>query len=301
MDPNNLNAVTLQSCKDIARQDSQTILSSRASAATKTAVLLMTTYKRIEYRAQFLSLNLIQLHQLDKIIFRFHLRVISNMNGFPYALLYGDSKYGGVGLQRLSDTITIDKLRNLYACLQSNHFTASVSNGLISRAARLQYGLTRPDQYLRLEPVKGATYYMNSILEWGKAIDCYLCRHVNRPAACTLDSTLEEIVTTPLTAKEVQTLHLHNTLTIGEIILDDTTNKKWNISQKLRWIRTKMPDQPPSDKRMLLRPGQYWRAQTTHPQLRSGSVCKIFYVTYDQLITFRHWTTTTYNTTSKYR
>ena len=223
------------------------------------------------------------------------------MIGFPYALLYGDSKYGGVGLQRLSDTITIDKLRNLYACLQSDHFTASASNGLISRAARLQYGLTRPDQYLRLEPVKGATYYMKSILEWGKTMDCYLCRHGHRPAACTLDATLEEIATTPLTAKEVRTLHQHNTLTIGELIHDDTTNRRWNISQKLRWIRTKLPDQPPADKRMLLRPGQYWKAQTTHPPLRHGSVCEILHVTYDQLITFRHWTPTTYSATSKYR
>ena len=156
--PNNLNAVTLQSCKDITRQDSQTILSSRASAATKTAVLLMTTYKRIDCRAQFSSLNVIQLHQLNKIIYQFHLRVSSNMNGFLYALLYGDGKYGGVGLKRLSDTITIDKLQNLYDCLQSDLFTASASNGLTSRAARLQYGVTRPGQYLPLEPVKGATY-----------------------------------------------------------------------------------------------------------------------------------------------
>ena len=141
----------------------------------------MTTYKRIEHRAQFSSLSLLQLRQLDKIIYRFHLRVSSNTNGLPYALLYGDSKYRGVDIKRLSDTITIDKLRNLYACLQSDHFAASASNGLISRAARLQYGLTRPDQYLRLEPVKGATYYMKSILEWGKEIKCYLCRHGKRP------------------------------------------------------------------------------------------------------------------------
>ena len=99
MDPKNLNAVTMQSCKDKSKQDSQTILSSRALAATKTAVLLMTTYKRIEYRAQFESLNLLQLHQLVKIIYRFHLRVSSIINGFPYALLCGDSKYGGVGLK----------------------------------------------------------------------------------------------------------------------------------------------------------------------------------------------------------
>ena len=137
----------------------------------------MTTYKRIEYRAQFSSLNLLQLRQLDKNIYQFHLRVSSNMNGFPYALLYGDSKFGGVGLKRLSDTITIDKLRNLYTCLQSDHFTASASNGLIARAARLQYGITRPDQYLRLESVTGATYYMKSILEWGKEMNYYLCRH----------------------------------------------------------------------------------------------------------------------------
>ena len=100
MDSNNLNAVTLQTCKDIARQNSQAIQSSRAPAATKTAVLLMTTYKCIEYSAQFSSLNLLQLRQLDKIISRFHLRVSSNINGFPYAQLYGDSKYGGVGLKR---------------------------------------------------------------------------------------------------------------------------------------------------------------------------------------------------------
>ena len=101
MDPTNLNAVTLQTSKDIASQDNQTILSSRASAATKTAVLLTTTYKRIENRAKFSSLNLFQLHQLDKIIYFFNLRVICNMNDFSYALLHGDNKYGVVGLKRL--------------------------------------------------------------------------------------------------------------------------------------------------------------------------------------------------------
>ena len=77
----------------------------------------MTTYKRIEYRAQFSSLNVVQLRQLNKIIYRFHLKESYHINGFPYALLYGDSKYGVVGLKGLSDTIPIDKLRNLYACL----------------------------------------------------------------------------------------------------------------------------------------------------------------------------------------
>ena len=91
--------MTLQSCKDIARQESQTIQSSRASSATKAAVLVMTTYKRAEYRAQFSSLNLPYIRQFDKAIYQFHLRVSSNMNGFPYALLYADAKYGGVGLK----------------------------------------------------------------------------------------------------------------------------------------------------------------------------------------------------------
>ena len=57
LDPDNLNAVTLQSCKDIARKDSQKIKSSRASAATNLAVLVMTTYKRVEYRAQWVSVR----------------------------------------------------------------------------------------------------------------------------------------------------------------------------------------------------------------------------------------------------
>ena len=36
--------------------------------------------------------------------------------------------------QTPADTITIDKLRSLYACLQSDHYTASEGNGLLSRA-----------------------------------------------------------------------------------------------------------------------------------------------------------------------
>ena len=42
--------------------------------------------------------------------------------------------------------------------------------------------------------MKGTTYYMKSILEWEKEMDCYLCRHGQRPAELTLGATLEEIV-----------------------------------------------------------------------------------------------------------
>ena len=61
--------------------------------------------------------------------------------------------------------ITIDKLRNLYACLQSDHFMASASNGLLSRAVWLHYRHTRQDRYIEVLPVKIVTYYMKRILE----------------------------------------------------------------------------------------------------------------------------------------
>ena len=74
--------------------------------------------------------------------------------------------------------------------------------------------------------MKGETYYMKSILEWGRAMDCYLCKHGQRPAALTLDATLEEIVATTLTVKEVRALHLHYKLMIGEIIHEDNINRR---------------------------------------------------------------------------
>ena len=60
------------------------------------------------------------------------------MNGFPYALLYTNAKYGRVGLKNSSDIFTLDNLRNLEACLPSDHFTASASNGHLSRSVGMQ-------------------------------------------------------------------------------------------------------------------------------------------------------------------
>ena len=147
------------------------------------------------------------------------------MIGFPYALLYEYSKYRGVGLTLMSDTITIDRLRNLYACLQSDHYIASAGNGLLSRAVRLQYGMPRPDQFLRLQPVKGATYYMKNTIEWRKHMDCYLRRHVQRPAELTIDATLEEIATPTLTTLAKRKPYKDNTLVISEILHDTNTEK----------------------------------------------------------------------------
>ena len=75
----------------------------------------MTTYKRVEYKAQFSSLNLLQIRQSDISIYRFHSKVSFNINGFPYELLDGENKCLGVGIKRLFDTITVDKLQYIYA------------------------------------------------------------------------------------------------------------------------------------------------------------------------------------------
>ena len=146
------------------------------------------------------------------------------MNGFPYALLYRDCKYDKVRLKFLADTITKAKLRKLHPCLQSDHINTSASNGLMFRAARLQYGLTCPDQFLRLELIKRATYCVSV----GDGILSVRARaHL---AALTLDATLEELVYTTLTAKEVRTLHDHNTLTIGK--KNKTTTRTGSRTQR---------------------------------------------------------------------
>ena len=93
---------------------------------------------------------------------------------------------------------------------------------------------------------------MKSILEWGKEMDCYLCRHGQRPAELTLDTTLEKIATPTLTATVKRKLHQHNTLLIGEIIQDDNIKRSWSLPQQLRWLRNKLPNQPPKDRRVLL-------------------------------------------------
>ena len=107
-------------------------------------------------------------------------------------------------------------------------------------------------------------------------MNCYLFGHGQRSTALTLDQTLEVIVNTTLRVKAVRAVHLHNTRMTGEIIHDDNTNRRWNISQKLGWLQAKLPNQPPENKRMLLRQGQFCRAQTTHQPLRIGSLCKKF-------------------------
>ena len=157
--------------------------------------------------------------------------------------------------------ITLDKLRNLNACLQLDHYTASASNGLLSRAVRLQYGHTRPDQYLQLNPVKGATYYMKSILEWGREMGCYLCKFGYRPEQPTLDVTLANYLSPTPTQQETQKLRRTPHQYVGEIVHESDAGRTWRIPRNLEWTRHKLPTQVPTDKRMLFRAGQYWREE----------------------------------------
>ena len=87
------------------------------------------------------------------------------------------------------------------------------------------------------------------ILEWEKEMNCYLCGNGQRSAALTLDATLQEMVTTALTAEERRKLHQLNTLIIGEVIHDANRETRWSLPQQLRWLQTKLPDQPPEDRR----------------------------------------------------
>ena len=59
-----------------------------ASADTKVGCIEVSTYAKARYKAKLMSLTLKELTAIDKILHKFHCKVLKQLPGFPYAIMY---------------------------------------------------------------------------------------------------------------------------------------------------------------------------------------------------------------------
>ena len=98
----------------------------------------MTTYAKVRYEVKLAPTNLIGLINIDKIIYKFHIKVTINMKSVPYDLLYLGSKFGGVELKQFSDLVCMDKLSEVFRALARGDEVSQAMQGIMQRPARTQ-------------------------------------------------------------------------------------------------------------------------------------------------------------------
>ena len=142
----------------IAKSHCPEIGNTASSAMSKVCCSNMTTLAKLRYKAKLTTSSLAQLKRVDSILYRFHVRVTKNMTSFPYALLYQPAAAGGVGLQRFTDKVQLDKISMMLTALHNQPTATAATLGLIHRSLRaLDTKLARPFR-ARLQAKKGPSF-----------------------------------------------------------------------------------------------------------------------------------------------
>ena len=112
-DDNGLSKTELDDTKAMVRAHCAEVGATAASAETKLGSTKLVTYAKARYKGKIATWTLKEQEEIDKIFYAFHTKTTKNMKTFPYDLLYLNKERGGVGLQRFSDAVNIDKLAEL--------------------------------------------------------------------------------------------------------------------------------------------------------------------------------------------
>ena len=105
----------------------------------------MTTVNKVRYKAKLTSATLLELRDIDKLFFKFHKSTMKNMDSFPYDLMYLPSTLGGVGIDRFSDLVQLEKFSMLYHGLACGGDLKAAAEGLPYRAGQMAHS-TLPKQ-----------------------------------------------------------------------------------------------------------------------------------------------------------
>ena len=126
--------------------------------------------------AQIATWTLKEQEEIDKIFYTFHTKTTKNMKTFPYDLLCLNKDRGGVGLQRFTDAVIIDKLAELLRAYRRTDEVAEAAKGLVERALRYQGMHTHQDRKTPILPTRGKAHWLRSSLEWLSKHNMYLWR-----------------------------------------------------------------------------------------------------------------------------
>jgi hypothetical protein len=118
-------------------QASLSASSRQASAETIASVMVISPFRKAAFPSKYCPWNLNDHRALDipvNSLYKHHLHL---MPSNPNAALYMPVDTGGLGLQRLSDTILIDKWAMIWRGLHADTSTRIATEGLLHRALRL--------------------------------------------------------------------------------------------------------------------------------------------------------------------
>ena len=83
-----------------------------------------------------------------------------NMRTFPYDLMYLNQERGGVGISRFSDTVSIDKLAELFRTHRRGNEVAAAAKRVLERALRAQDLYLQESDKANIRLVKGNQHWL---------------------------------------------------------------------------------------------------------------------------------------------
>ena len=248
-----------------------------ASADTKVGCIDVSTYAKARYKAKLMSLTLAELTSVDKIFHKFHCKALKQLPSFPYALMYLNPERGGCGVRKFSDIANVDKLTELLRGCQRSDEVELATSGVLQRVLRTN-GLPLADHYRTCFLHKrGTRHWVRSLLEWLQEHQLFLWRGGDTPTEKQLSCPLHiAFPTMPL--QQRRRLRNKRLLHVGDIIDDSTGHRRWSVPLEELEILTYTLEEPPTDDKLLLWEGQFWKPYVDIRGLRPSDVIEILHV-----------------------
>ena len=221
-DMDNSSKSTLEWLKTKAKIAVQCVRSRKSfSAASKIAVITISTLNSLVYKATNATLSHEALKEVDTIIDNVLVSTTKNMFSYPRKLLHLDRSRGGLGLPSFSYLAESRKLQKLFSCMRSNQQHGLAARGLLSRAARKYGYFSSSGQRLVIIPQSFPTttqhLYCDGPISMLADYGLYLCRHGSTTTTDIPSHPLVQLIST----EDDDSLHtslMNGLYTIGDCV-----------------------------------------------------------------------------------
>ena len=248
-----------------------------ASADTKVGCIEVSTYAKARYKAKLMSLTMAELKTIDKLLHKFHCKVLKQLQSFPYDLMYLNPERGGCGVKRFSDIANIDKLTELLRGSRRTDEVEAAASGVLQRVLRTN-GLPLADHYRAcFQHKRGSRHWLRSLLEWLQDQQLFLWRGGTAPTQTQLSCPIH-VAFPNMSTQHQRRLRAKRLLHIGDIIDDTTGHRRWSVPLEELDLLTHTFDEPPKDNQLLLWEGQFWKPYVDIAGLRPTDVIEILHV-----------------------
>ena len=230
------------------------------SAASKVAVITMSTLHSLVYKAINSVLGHEELESVDKIIDNVLVSSTKNMFSYPRKLLHMSRAFGGLGIPSFSYLAESRKLQRLFSCMRSTQLHGLAARGILSRTARKHGFFSSPGQGIVIIPSqhyrRNQKIYCDGPVTMLARHGLYLCRHGYSTTLADPGNALLPLL--PRDHEEAKNYCLkYGLYTLGDVTQVKNGCQQWYLPPELSVLRSTLPGAPVFNDTVLL-VGQFW-------------------------------------------